>query len=91
MIVKILVTAKYTEFETGLRGAVKYEAGDIVTFPDDYGQGLVDAGLAEPVEPNITSSALKMAREFGLHVGSIEGSGQDGRVILADVHRARKG
>jgi hypothetical protein len=51
MKIEILVTAPYTNFESDPPGrVVMLQAGDVINYPDWYGRGLCDAGLAKPVE-----------------------------------------
>jgi len=50
MKVEITVTGPYSDFTSDPPGrAVVRRAGEIVEYPDWYGRGLCDAGLATPV------------------------------------------
>lgn len=52
-----------------------------------------DDGSAEPRDdsrPQATEAAERKARELGLDVASLEGTGSGGRVILRDVRRAAR-
>ncbi len=46
-------------------------------------------GEADP--PEATAAAKEKARELGLDLSSLQGTGSDGRIILRDVQRAARG
>ncbi len=63
MQVKILQSAVYAKFEPDKQRAQALEAGAVADFPEWYAQGLIDAGLAGPVE--VETVAPKRKRQRG--------------------------
>lgn len=89
MKVRILRDASYANFATMPKmSAQDLKVGDVVEFPDYYAKGIVASGMAElPVSynPDVTMGAQKLADEHDIDLASVEGTGQDGRIIKADV------
>jgi pyruvate dehydrogenase E2 component (dihydrolipoamide acetyltransferase) len=85
-------------------GAEKVEVGRVLAVLDEIGQmapasieqpsaappACSDGYEVQPAQPAvaITSLARSMARQAGLEVFSLQGSGPEGRVVLADVIKA---
>jgi len=85
-------------------GAGKVEVGSVLAILDEIGQmapasndqpsavppPVSDGDEVQPAQPAvaITSLARSMARQAGLEVFSLQGSGPEGRVVLADVIKA---
>ena len=98
MKVRILVTAKYAEFRTGRYGAELLEAGTEIDWPPHYAEDCISSGLVElaidsrpepeEVKLNITAAALRLARELDVTPWHIVGTGQHGRITVADVRQA---
>lgn len=66
-----------------------------VPFEDDIGGGILDAETTRKIIDGIkrskvdaTDAARKLAEECGLDLQAIEGTGKDGRIVLADVRQA---
>jgi len=59
------------------------ETGDVA------GAGVDAAGV--PEEPEATEAARNKARELGVDLSSLEGTGSGGRIIVRDVARAARG
>ncbi|MDP9409764.1 MAG: E3 binding domain-containing protein [Actinomycetota bacterium] len=49
------------------------------------------AATEEADSPEATDAARQKARELGLDLSSLEGTGSGGRIILRDVQRAARG
>lgn len=102
MKVRILVAAKYAEFRSGRFGAEWLDKGVEIDWPPHYAEDCIASGLVEivvkaeaepgpeagPVELNITAAAFKLAVELEVAPGALVGTGQGGRIIVADVRRA---
>jgi pyruvate/2-oxoglutarate dehydrogenase complex dihydrolipoamide acyltransferase (E2) component len=50
-----------------------------------------DGATEEPVEPEATEAARKKARDLGIDLSGVEGTGSDGRILVRDVTKAAKG
>jgi len=65
------------------------------TAPDDLGAPEIEestaAEEADDAKVEATSAARRKARDLGLDLSSLEGTGSGGRIILRDVQRAAKG
>jgi hypothetical protein len=44
-----------------------------------------------PAEPEATEAARKKARDLGIDLSGVEGTGSDGRILVRDVTKAAKG
>jgi pyruvate/2-oxoglutarate dehydrogenase complex dihydrolipoamide acyltransferase (E2) component len=60
------------------------ETGDVSGPPTDESAG-------ERGEPEATEAARNKARELGVDLSSIEGTGSGGRIIVRDVVKAARG
>jgi len=70
-------TPEETAWDTEAAGAKEDASGE----PDD----------AERDEPEATDAARKKARELGVDLSGIEGTGSGGRILVRDVTQAAKG
>jgi pyruvate/2-oxoglutarate dehydrogenase complex dihydrolipoamide acyltransferase (E2) component len=65
------------------------------TAPDDLGAPEIEestaAEEADDAKVEATSAARRKARDLGLDLSSLEGTGSGGRIILRDVQRTAKG
>jgi pyruvate/2-oxoglutarate dehydrogenase complex dihydrolipoamide acyltransferase (E2) component len=61
------------------------EVGDVV---DAAGDVLAGFGIGDDDEPDATPAATAKAEEVGVDLTSVEGSGQDGRILVSDVDEA---
>jgi e3 binding domain len=50
-----------------------------------------DGAAEEPDEPEATEAARKKARDLGIDLTTVEGTGSDGRILVRDVTKAAKG
>jgi pyruvate/2-oxoglutarate dehydrogenase complex dihydrolipoamide acyltransferase (E2) component len=50
-----------------------------------------DGPTEEPAEPEATEAARKKARDLGIDLSGVEGTGSDGRILVRDVTKAAKG
>ena len=50
-----------------------------------------EGATEEPDEPEATEAARKKARELGVDLSSLEGTGSGGRIVVRDVTKAAKG
>jgi hypothetical protein len=50
-----------------------------------------DGGEEEPDEPEATEAARKKARDLGVDLSGVEGTGSGGRILVRDVTQAAKG
>jgi pyruvate/2-oxoglutarate dehydrogenase complex dihydrolipoamide acyltransferase (E2) component len=50
-----------------------------------------DGAPEEPVEPEATEAARKKARDLGIDLSGVEGTGSGGRILVRDVTKAAKG
>lgn len=59
--------------------------------PTGRGDGGGGAATEEAASPEATDAARQKARELGLDLSSLEGTGSGGRIVLRDVQRAARG
>jgi len=69
--------------EPGGTGVVD-ETGDASVQPPDE-------GAEHPEEPEVTKAATRKARELGVDLSGLEGTGAGGRIVVRDVTRAADG
>jgi pyruvate/2-oxoglutarate dehydrogenase complex dihydrolipoamide acyltransferase (E2) component len=50
--------------------------------------GEVESSIIPPDAPNATDAAVELARENGIDLASIKGSGKEGRIVEGDVKEA---
>jgi hypothetical protein len=50
-----------------------------------------DGVTKEPFEPEATEAARKKARDLGIDLSGVDGTGSDGRILVRDVTQAAKG
>jgi pyruvate dehydrogenase E2 component (dihydrolipoamide acetyltransferase) len=55
-----------------------------------YRQRLADADSGKPAHPRATPAVRKVAKEIGVDLEAIAGSGPSGRITEDDVHRAKR-
>lgn len=57
---------------------------------DDFGRALIEEvdGIREASAVEVTDAAREMAREQGVDLTGVEGSGEDGRILKSDVEDA---
>lgn len=72
----------------GLTGTAPEEKAQIAP-PANKAQAKAPANKAQPA-PDATKAAQGLAEAEGVDLGEVEGSGKDGRIILADVEGAVK-
>lgn len=48
----------------------------------------VGQGQGAPQEPEATEAAVKLAAELGVDLGTLKGTGAEGRIIVSDVQAA---
>ena len=60
------------------------KAGDVVDFPDRYAKWLIDTGVAR-LAVEATDAARERARELDVDLSLVEGTGQNGRILVGDV------
>ena len=89
MKVRILVEALFADFSKMPKmGAKVLKVGDEIDYPDYYALDVIEAGLAERVvayTPDATLGAQKLAEKHDIDLANVEGTGEKGRVIKADV------
>jgi len=97
----IVRDGKYGDFNTpsGHMGAQDLEAGTVIGYPKWYGDSLVESGFAMNLEDaiieaieaesaiNATAAATRLAVEHEIDLAGVDGSGKDGRIIMADIKR----
>lgn len=82
------------------RKAIKLKEGDRIDYPIEYAQRLIGLKLAkalevisevkedeEPLLPEATEAAVKIAHKYGLIIEDVVGTGAGGRVTQADVQK----
>jgi hypothetical protein len=103
MLVKILVWAPYSDYggPFGNRRAKIRQVGEIVEFPDNYAQMLLETNMVEVYgddgvvidlvdEINATTPAVDFAYENRFDLTHAEGTGGGGRITLADARRYKE-
>ena len=73
-----------TPEETAWDTEVVDETADTSAPPDDE-------ATEEPVEPEATEAARKKAKDLGVDLSSLDGTGSGGRILVRDVTKAAKG
>lgn len=97
---KILITKPVGAFENVDGRLVNPNPGEEVEVSLTIGNALIELEAAEglgdgttddpPPEPDATPQARQQAEEAGLDLRSVSGTGDDGRIIVADVQKALK-
>lgn len=64
---------------------------DVADEPADTPAPSDDGTTEEPVEPEATEAARKKARDLGIDLSGVEGTGSGGRIVVRDVTKAAKG
>lgn len=83
---------KLARVKPGLSHA-QYQGGDVfealpeewAAFGDKFEEVRPDDGAPPPLPILVTDSAAQLADELGVDLYEVEGTGQDGRIIVADV------
>ena len=83
---------KLARVKPGLSHA-QYSGGDVfeasadewAAFGDKFEEVRPDEGAPPPPPIVVTDSAMQLADELGVDLYEVEGTGQDGRIIVSDV------